>query len=1520
MEFESAGYIYTRKGAGADAGVEAYADKPGNGRIGIQAKYVFEWGDGLRKQLNESIDAALQKNLRLETYHVCIPFNLPAGVQKGKTSARNKWENWAARWIEKAADHGRALTIELWDESALLERLMRAAPAYSGRLAYWFDVSFFGMEWFHDRFRVARTALGSRYTPATNVDLDLKGNFEIFTRSFDFHGLSAVWKRELAGDLRSVLGAFAGSTSPSEGVQDLSKAVLELSATFESDPTPTDELPVGSWLKLIAKTHDSVRYVFLEASSLSSVRPDHGGYSDRDAAYRVLGALDDTLSQIRDELGTAKWTLANHRFCALLGEAGVGKSHLLADVVSDQISQKRPALILLGQQFELGDPWAQVAQQLGLTHERSVLLGALDAAGEACSARTLICIDAINERNGIDIWPQHLGSFFAEAEPYKHLCIVLSCRSTFANRLIPPSFGAEQLGRVYHVGFGGTGGRAARAYLATRGITLPGAPTLTEEFDNPLFLRTCCDFLDASGKSELPRGMTGVSETFRFYHQAAIAAINSRLRLNPKLKIVEQAFGAFVSEVRRNRSQFLAYTSAHEILDHYLPSSGDIEGGLLTNLINEGVLSEEIQAGADPTDEPIEQDVVRFTFERFGDYMIAEAMLDEYADRESATNAFSPGGKLHEFVCGEKAYRNAGVIEALAVLLPERWQVELPDAVQVEGDNLWDVNEAFLTSLKWRQQVFYSKRSDELAAALLPADRFLDLRVSISTEPDNEFNANHLDTRLRAFSMPERDTIWSAYLLSCEEGESGPYSLIEWAWENGFEAIEPNRARLCAVTLTWFLTTSNRHLRDRATKALATILAPRLRLAADLLRSFSVVDDPYVCDRLLAAAYGAALQNLDPTNLSNLSHAAYENFFSTGKTTCNESIRDSARSIVLYAQTTGHLASDIDPLNTIPPHAGAEPIEYVPDSVIDTYREEYGPGHFHSDEIVGSAVNDGDFARYVIDGIADDWAISRIDAKEPQTPSALFEEWADRFQATASPAALKAYEALLKVAKKYADNRPFPQTDEEAEIDKASAEFRDTISSDQWEEFRTRAQPFILGEMFSKRERVQNPAQFDPSLARRWICKRAHDLGWTQERFGEIDRALGAHDRNEHRRERIGKKYQWIALHEFVGRVSDTQFYLGSGYSSEPGDEQYESALQTRVRELDPSLLMAKSNRERGRQTEAKKYWWSPIGRPLRSASPEERLNWLLSDRDLYNDASMIAVQSLEADTPWLVLHGSRGFRGEGEFNGEVSWQRDVWCRIDCVAVKRNDKARLVKSIRGKRLTDPYSIPRLDFSGDYYLGEFPWHPRLAGNDDWVAPNRWLAVGAPVRPLVARYLCERGNFDYSLDDTVSLEMPAPWLANILGLKLLSGKQPSYVDKCGQKRFFDPSVLEPGPSAAVVDRTAFLGALSSVDCEPVWIISGEKSVHGSSTHSNAWGGARYHTGVYTIDAGKLEGCMTTFVQAPSRSQFAEFSEGENLEDWFEKIREAEAAQPDNPPKNESFDDIEPIPISWVFDGDD
>ena len=69
--------------------------------------------------------------------------------------------------------------------------------------------------------------------------------------------------------------------------------------------------------------------------------------------------------------------------------------------------------------------------------------------------------------------------------------------------------------------------------------------------------------------------------------------------------------------------------------------------------------------------------------------------------------------------------------------------------------------------------------------------------------------------------------------------------------------------------------------------------------------------------------------------------------------------------------------------------------------------------------------------------------------------------------------------------------------------------------------------------------RLADEETYPEELAQRWVFERVLSLGWTPEKFGDFDKHRFTSDSGEHKAERFGKKYQWIALRELVARIAD---------------------------------------------------------------------------------------------------------------------------------------------------------------------------------------------------------------------------------------------------------------------------------------------------------------------------------------------------------------------------------------------
>ena len=113
LEARPADATFYRKGLGPDAGVECFVRFADGAETGWQAKYFASFGTSQTAQLDESVEKALEKHPRLETYMVCLPINLKDPRDGKSQTELERWEAWCAKWQDKAAQDGRRLKIRL---------------------------------------------------------------------------------------------------------------------------------------------------------------------------------------------------------------------------------------------------------------------------------------------------------------------------------------------------------------------------------------------------------------------------------------------------------------------------------------------------------------------------------------------------------------------------------------------------------------------------------------------------------------------------------------------------------------------------------------------------------------------------------------------------------------------------------------------------------------------------------------------------------------------------------------------------------------------------------------------------------------------------------------------------------------------------------------------------------------------------------------------------------------------------------------------------------------------------------------------------------------------------------------------------------------------------------------------------------------------------------------------------------------------------------------------------------------
>lgn len=1426
---------FVRKGRGADGGLECFATLADGSETGWQVKYYWDIASAIGS-LDESLTQALTKHPAMTRFIACMPIDLSDSRRDDVVTALQRWEDWKARREAEAAAMGRTLIIDRWDAFALRTRLTASNPQAAGRVAFWFDQALLTPDWFRARLERTIDTLGRRYSPEAHVELPIR---------------RAIAASLGDPELQSQLQAFSATIKARlVDTRTRSRPLIAIETALQTLNDAGPRLGEASFIESLRSSLDRAQQrVLLWRRALARTNGARAPTAEEKAVSNLFSAI----TAVRHELAEGYWDLFGAPALLVTGEAGTGKSHLLADACRHQTDRDCPAIMILGGKLPDGEPWGEILHDLDLPRDLQAkqFLGALNAAGQAAGVKCLIAIDALNEGAGQAIWPSRLAGLLHDAAQFDWVSVVLSCRSTYEEVVVPEELGPKTLPRVDHEGFTID---EARRYLKKRGISLAEEPNPVEELENPLFLRICCDALAEGGEALLSNGLGGVTETFDLYTRAVTGRVQKQLNVAPARKIPEKVIGLLAQEMGVIGRGDLAIGRAYELSATIFPSAS-IDEDVLFQLENEGLLARDPGYGA------AAEDTIRFTFERMGDHAIAKSLLDRSARDGDVSKACAPDSPLRAALVQEGSRIVGGLIEALAVQLPERFGTELPDLP--DRPAMWGMGDAFRESLVTRGAKHFTPRTWELVETAGGPSLRYEVLIALSTNPASAYNANLLHQDLLALAMPERDAGWSIHLTESPQAER----LVAWVQEADQGAIRSERASLAGTALTWFLTTSSRHVRDRSTKALVALLADRPDLARSLWAAFKAVDDAYLTERLVASIYGAAMQGRwDNPQLLAVAEDLNRDIFATPVVSPNLLTRDHARGVVRYAQAQGALPDGFDTGRAEPPYESPWPIEFVSDATMASFERTYPSGHRGRDEIVASCVSDGDFARYVLDYAVDDWSVARRDAKTIPTAQEVADDWLERFRAKATPAMLTAHDALATALAAAAADRPGALLESGKA---AKADFRSVVGEEIFAEWRAEAENWRSWGMYQRPARGRGePAQFNLAWARRWVCKRAHDLGWSEALHGEFDLSVRS-DRHTHQVERIGKKYQWIALYELCARMADNLKPL-------PGKDGHGDL--ERLRNIDPSMLIA-ATEDDGWQKFEQPCFWTPPDPDLSPTTVDGALTWLASDADYLDGLENVAVTNPDDNHRWLVLSGFETWRG-----GATGLNREAWRRVRCVVVARRNLSKLLLTLKNTHLVGSDDLPAA-YSGRYraYVGEHPWAWRLADPDraEWI--KRWkpyrskVRGGLAIRATTAEYLAEVSGYDGSIEQNINLNLPAAWLMDALGLHFSDGASIAYEDQQGVVRFMDPSVALTGRSAALVDRDAFLSYLKREKLAAVWAVSGERNVYGGE-HNRGFGGRWTFTRLFHSRGDEIVGLPSyrTF-DAPDAGQLTALREG-------------------------------------------
>ena len=628
---------------------------------------------------------------------------------------------------------------------------------------------------------------------------------------------------------------------------------------------------------------------------------------------------------------------STHKTGALIlhSEWGMGKTHSLCHLAKKRQEKDAPVLLVLAKDFNPGkSPGNELARYTRLADNFNNLLVQLNALGKESGERALLLVDGINENDSDGVWEKELENFLQQILPFPFVGVIVSYRTPF-NPVLSESI-RPKLSSLQHPGFEEISFEAQLSFMDYYGVRVAEIPPMSEECMRPLMLKTICECFRNLPEEEQRKGFAGIASgqkgMTRILEHYIKARAEGVVKKHPNLS--PRAIWQFAKNVM---APYMAEHLTEEIPAGYLLNAmrGHFSVGLLQartilrDMEKDGVVMmrrwiprEWLNSPApERSEKPRYRILVQMPYQRFSDHIIARHLLERYLKTHSAVAlrrcfyANRPLGKMFTIDENREALHSLGagdgVIEALILEFPERIK-SVPGICPDEKELLFYLPQRrqdtryyrgpFLRGLYWRpnsavsrQTVnlvgYYFQRQAEECAKSKRAHFFGDIvetLLSAACRHGSPLSVAKLSAAkllypvVKQTPMTSRDIVWGAAMRKARMGgwTNNLFLWLRHLERRKFEGVKPAEAGNYVALLSLFLGSTDRPLRDNATKALVAIgeyfPAELFRHTLDTLD----FDDVYYPERMLAACYGVAMSQWADTKARKF-HAAFPGFASS---------------------------------------------------------------------------------------------------------------------------------------------------------------------------------------------------------------------------------------------------------------------------------------------------------------------------------------------------------------------------------------------------------------------------------------------------------------------------------------------------------------------------------------------------------------------------------------------------------------------------------------------------------------
>lgn len=531
----------------------------------------------------------------------------------------------------------------------------------------------------------------------------------------------------------------------------------------------------------------------------------------------------------------------NNQAILITGQGGVGKTHLLCDIVRGYLECGIPAILLLGEMFNTNEtPDSVIMNRFKKEESIEKLFAWLNEYGNKNNIYVPVCIDAINEVTNNTYWNNNLPLLLAKIEPYSNLKIIVSCRSLYLKEYLEVDK-INNMFQLVHSGFDEIEVEALGKFCEFYGVNINYNTIYIPEFMNPLFLKMLCEI--AQTKEDKTVVIDDIQTLMNDFFNIKNKTITKKYAeyFSVRDQVVMLALDKIVQYMTDNDQYSISWKNLREIISNMLNEFDikDKTAGFIKLLISENILRELDNDGMQ----------IAFAYQKFYEYLYSKKYMNT---------------KVEEIIKAvEERKITLGTLEMIQI---EYFKHNQREFIHVIGDKIHgEAVESFISGLYWRSENEMNDESINIIEELFSSGLEADMRqvilglLSVSTKIKCGVNGYYIHDKLKKMNNYKRDFILSFFLLKQYDQIKILSDICERAIFLNKKNISEESILLWKIILCWGTGSNDIKLRDKASKGLTNLFKLYPQDMITILTMFDNVDDDYIHERIWQAIYSALI-------------------------------------------------------------------------------------------------------------------------------------------------------------------------------------------------------------------------------------------------------------------------------------------------------------------------------------------------------------------------------------------------------------------------------------------------------------------------------------------------------------------------------------------------------------------------------------------------------------------------------------------------------------------------------------